>query len=165
MKLKNILIVVLVISSTLFLHGCTAILATAGAPGASSDYKKEHWKGNLVGSRFQLIQDVYLYEEKSKIGRFYVYNQRNDFRDNVFHFIKIIPKGTVITVIEMKNPKFDLSYINRAISRYPTNVIGQFINEGELIEASIHSLFISKHANEEYQFFCDPEFLIEIQEN
>lgn len=63
----------------------------------------------------------------------------------------------------MENPKFDF-YLNvcRGTSRFPIDVIGQFIDEKGLIEASIHRLFISRHANEEYQFFPDPEFLIEI---
>lgn len=66
MKLKYILINFIILSSSLFLSGCMTIVAT----GAYIDYKKNHWEGNLVGSRFQLIQDVYLYEYTTKIGVF-----------------------------------------------------------------------------------------------
>lgn len=157
MKFSSTLAIFFICLTSILLQGCSLIIAT----GACVDYKINHWKGNLKGDRFRLVQPVYLYQSKTK-NKILVSTQEMKGKD--YDFIKMIPKDSIVMIVKTENPKFDFSKnFTHGTSRFPIDVIGLFMDENrELFEASIYSLFISKCVDGEYQFFANPEFLTEI---
>lgn len=154
--LSRLLTLLVFLSSMLLLQGCF----TAVGIYAAACYKIYRWEGDLEGDRFRLIQDAYLYQSNDK-NKYLVYKQKKDgTRD---HFIKMIPKDSIFTIVKVENENFHfVRNVTCRISPYPIEVIGQFVEDEDVFSASIFDLFISRYADKEFQFFADPEFLIEI---
>ncbi|MBA3956809.1 MAG: hypothetical protein H0X51_00225 [Parachlamydiaceae bacterium] len=151
MKFKFI---ILVCAFCNLLQSCTTVFV--GIPCTVS-YHLNHWRGNLEGKQFCLLQDLYLNQSKSE-GNYSVSTEKENY--SYRHLVKIIPKGSILTVVQAETNFNYFHTVHLGPQLFPKKVLAQYIDENDnLYEVCISTLFISDETGEECQFFANPKYL------